>query len=395
MSVPFSRTLRSLERDGPMIRGPFLLMLLLSVAGWLAWLVLARVPVLASTNRSRLEVSQEAHEVSSPASGIVVATSVSLDALVLERDPLLTIDSSADKLKLGMERAREEGTLTQLARLREEISAVRASIGPKRQAAMSEVSLARARHEEALEDAKMAGAELTLLRPLVSTGDAAPAEQQRAQSMAHRKHIAALGLAHDVQRAVAASIASMQDAEQRIVQLTREEARLTAIAAESKALTEATAHAIEQKTVRAPIAGRIGRVAPLTVGSYVTEGAHIATVVPPGTLKVVAYFEAAIALGRIRPGQPARLRLDGFAWTHFGSLRARVAAVGHEAKEGVVRVELSLEAGAPETIPTEHGLPGQVDVEVDQVSPATLLLESAALVPSQAAVNQAPSVEAR
>jgi hypothetical protein len=59
-------------------------------------------------------------------------------------------------------------------------------------------------------------------------------------------------------------------------------------------------------------------------------------------LKITTDFLPPAALGRIQPGQPARLRLD---------------------------------AALP--IPLQHGLPGTVEVEVDHVSPATLVLRTA------------------
>jgi membrane fusion protein (multidrug efflux system) len=79
----------------------------------------------------------------------------------------------------------------------------------------------------------------------------------------------------------------------------------------------------------------------------------------------------------VRPGQYARLRLEGFAWTQYGSLPARVSSVASEAQDGRVRVELAVEAGARTQIPLQHGLPGTVEVETERVSPAVLVLRAA------------------
>jgi membrane fusion protein (multidrug efflux system) len=99
-------------------------------------------------------------------------------------------------------------------------------------------------------------------------------------------------------------------------------------------------------------------------------------VVPRGQPRAVALFPVA-AVGRVRPGQPARLRLDGFPWTQYGVLTARVADVGDEAREGLIRVELSLDHDPTSAIPLGNGLPGTAEVEVDHVSPATLVLRAA------------------
>ena len=70
-------------------------------------------------------------------------------------------------------------------------------------------------------------------------------------------------------------------------------------------------------------------------------------------------------LGRIQPGQPARLRLDGFPWMQYGAVSATVASVASEVRDGWVRVELAVRPDAAPPIPLQH------------VSPATLLLRTA------------------
>ena len=81
---------------------------------------------------------------------------------------------------------------------------------------------------------------------------------------------------------------------------------------------------IEQRTVRAPISGRIADVTPLTPGSVVAAGKRVCTIVPDGGLRVVAYLPPAMALGRVQIGQAAQVRLEGFPWTQYEPGRARL-----------------------------------------------------------------------
>jgi membrane fusion protein (multidrug efflux system) len=104
------------------------------------------------------------------------------------------------------------------------------------------------------------------------------------------------------------------------------------------------------------------------------EGDKLAAVVPTGDLRIVASFQPADALGRIQPGQPARLRLDGFPWTEYGSIIATVTHVGSEVRDQRIRVELAVNPHSANRIPMQHGLPGTVQVEVERISPASLLL---------------------
>src|SRR5206468_8020589 len=78
----------------------------------------------------------------------------------------------------------------------------------------------------------------------------------------------------------------------------------------------------ERRRVRAPTAGRLGEVAVLRPGAVVHEGEKLGAIVPDGRLVIIAQFPPPAALGKIRSGQNARLRLQGFPWMQYGSLNA-------------------------------------------------------------------------
>ena len=99
---------------------------------------------------------------------------------------------------------------------------------------------------------------------------------------------------------------------------------------------------VERRVLRAPIDGRIAEAADLRVGAVVDEGDRLAAIVPASPLRIVAQFAPASAIGRVRVGQPARVRLLGFPWAEYGSLQARVTAVADELRDGLVRVELGV-----------------------------------------------------
>ena len=107
------------------------------------------------------------------------------------------------------------------------------------------------------------------------------------------------------------------------------------------------------------------------------EGEKLGAIVPDGKLAVIAQFPPPAALGRVRSGQAARLRLQGFPWMQYGSVNATVTRVAGEVRDNSVRVELAVAGPSPGAIPLQHGLPGSVEVEVERVTPAELLLRSA------------------
>ena len=89
-------------------------------------------------------------------------------------------------------------------------------------------------------------------------------------------------------------------------------------------------------------------------------------------------------VGIIRAGQPARVKLDGYPWSVYGTVGARVTSVGTEptilptaeAVPGTVRVELEVAPPEDPRIQIQHGMTATVEVEVARVSPVVLLLRA-------------------
>ena len=116
----------------------------------------------------------------------------------------------------------------------------------------------------------------------------------------------------------------------------REEAALQRELAVREAAIATLEHQIGLHSLHAPIAGTLGGVEPLQPGAVLTRGSVVALVIPDGRLRVVASFTPA-AVGRIRPGQPVRVRLTGFPWAEFGSLHGEVEAIASETQDGDIR----------------------------------------------------------
>jgi membrane fusion protein (multidrug efflux system) len=92
---------------------------------------------------------------------------------------------------------------------------------------------------------------------------------------------------------------------------------------------------------------------------------------------VVAQYPAGAAFGRIRAGQKARLRLQGFPWAEFGTASTTITRVAEEVRDGTVRVESRVDAGSRFRGKLEHGMPGTLEVTLESVSPLALALRNA------------------
>ncbi|MFL5343425.1 MAG: HlyD family secretion protein [Hyalangium sp.] len=165
------------------------------------------------------------------------------------------------------------------------------------------------------------------------------------------------------------------------LQLEERQQRLTTLSPGEQLASQAEMarlrYEIERRTLRAPSAGTLADLSPLQVGAVVRAGDRLATIIPPGDLRIVAEFTPAAALGRIQVGQRGELRLDAFPWTQFGTLAATVSQVAGEVRDGRIRVELAITPGSSSAIPLQHGLPGTLEIEVERVSPAMLAFRSA------------------
>jgi membrane fusion protein (multidrug efflux system) len=178
----------------------------------------------------------------------------------------------------------------------------------------------------------------------------------------------------DVERVTREQQLARGTAEVRRAERRRALAQLAADRAATEAAVATLEQEIERRVLRAPTDGKIAEVTALRPGAYVGAGDRLAVVLPEGELRIVAQFDPS-ALGRLKPGQRARLKLAGFSWLQYGSIRGQVSAVAGELRDGKVRVEVAITDNAS-SVPLQHGLPGTVEVEVEDVTPFVLVLRA-------------------
>jgi membrane fusion protein (multidrug efflux system) len=350
------------------------------LTSWAAWFCLARMTLYEVTTTARLEVARAVYLIEAPVTGRIVATRLVLGQEVQAGDVLVELETEAQRLQLEEQRTRLAAATTQLDLIRQEIMAEEEAQRQERQAAPVVLNEARARYREAEVAARVAQEEADIYTRMQERGLASQLDFLRATAEARKSQAAADSLHLAVSRLDREQRTKESDRKARLERLKREAADLTGQIASAQAAVERPAYEITMRSIRSPAVGQLGEVANVQIGAVVHEGETLGAIVSPGTLKVIAGFLPSAALGRIKPGQPARLRLEGFPWTQYGTVAARVTDVASEIRDKLVRVELAVEAEAASAIPFQHGLPGTVEVEVDRVSPATLVLRTAGLL---------------
>jgi multidrug resistance efflux pump len=350
------------------------------LSAWATWFFLAQVTLYEVSATARLEVSEAAHFVEAQVAGRVRATYLLLGQEVQAGNVLVELEVDAQRLRLEEERTRLAALVPELAVLRDEIRAEEAAQREEQQAGQLARDQAHARHREAEAAAQLSAQEAERMARLFARAYVAELDLLRAKAEARKQRESADVWRLEVIRLEWNLQTQRSDRQARLQRLMREVTQINGQIATTRATIERLEYEIERRYVRAPVAGRLGEVAKLQVGTVVREGDRLGAVVPPGTLKVMSDFLPPAALGRIQPGQPAQLRLEGFPWTQYGIVSATVASVANEVRDGRVRVELAVRSDAVPPIPLQHGLPGTVEVEVDHVSPAALILRTAGLL---------------
>lgn len=374
MPQPFPSTLRSLARDSGRAVSLGLLALFVAAIAWCVWLFGARIAVTEVSKSTRLQVRGSTYAIHSSVAGKIAQAHVQLGQRVSKGDLLYQIDTAVEEQRLASSRAKLAALDPQIEGTLSELKATRGAVTAEVATVSVAARQAKARSREANIQASLAASEAERYSTLGGAVPQLEIERIRAQAEMRKASSAALSL--EVARALSDRTTKLRSGEAKVEALRRE---LTTLQGEKQALLSGVAELeqeIERHYIRAPSDGQLGELLPVQPGTYVSAGAKLATLLPIGELMLVAEFEPAAALGRIREQQQAELRLTGFPWLQFGVVPARVTKVASEPRDGTVRVELELLQGASSLIPFQHGLPGVVEVSIEQVSPATLLLRS-------------------
>lgn len=385
MATRFVRTTRSLAHEGG---GRALLAWAVAgvlLAAWGGWFVFGRVTLYEVSRQARLEVQQSAHPVAPLAASRIAVNTLVLGQAVRAGDVLVELDAGPERLKLAEEQARLAAVLPRIGSLQKEIAALEQAAARERSAAAAAAEAAAFRLREAGAAMDFARDSERRLREESAIGGVAQVEAARAQAEALKLAATRDAVAAEARRLDTESQARALQQQAQVESLRRAVLALEGEAAGAQAAVARLRQEIERHALRAPVSGTVADVATLRTGAYVAPGQKLATVVPQGGLVVVADFAPAAVLGRIHAGQQATLRLDGFPWAQYGSIAATVTRVAGEVRDGVVRVEFAPELATARRFALQHGLPGAVEVALEQVSPLQLVLRAAGRLDAPAA----------
>jgi multidrug resistance efflux pump len=353
-----------------------LAVLTIGLSLWSAWLVLARVPNYQEAATARLEDDNSVNPIDSPVTGRVVAVHAKLGDQVQAGQLLVEIDSTPQRFQMTEEKTRGTAMQGQLALIQDEIASDGRKLQEARDSSHASLEQGKSRERAALVAARVAAQEEAQKAKLYSEGLVSQAEYERAKGEVEQLQAEAQALNQGLVQITSDGLAKEDEIKAEIARLQAQLQQARGAEATQSASVNRLASEIKRRQVTAPVDGKVGEIEDLRPGAYIHEGERLGAVVPPGKLRAIAEFDPS-ALGWLRPGQKARIRLTGFPWAQYGFIPASVATVANEVRDAKIRVELEIDPDFTSPIRLEHGLPGTAEVEVERVSPAALILRAA------------------
>jgi len=370
----FTKTLRALDQSGTRTVVWWFLAAVVLAGALGTWMTLGRVQLDEISEEARIEIDGSAFVVQAPVTGRVIRVNYALGQAVAAGAVLVEIDSGRERLQVNEEQSRTQAVEPELLALRNEIGLETSAQEVERRASRAALDEARAKIQETDAPRKLAERERARTEELSQAGLAPKRDVERAASELERLRTVAATAQSAIARIETEQDKREKEREIRIAAIRSKIAKLEGDRQTFGAGVKRAQQDVANRQILAPIAGRIGEAPVLLPGSVLKEGDRIVAIVPAGGLRMVAQFPPAAAHGRIRPGQKALMRLRGYPWAEFGVVEGEVTAVASEDRDAKVRVELAVASSPSLRIPLRHGLPGALEVQVEKISPLTLLL---------------------
>jgi membrane fusion protein (multidrug efflux system) len=351
-------------------------MLIVLLGVWGAWLFRGEVAVYVRSESARLEVEHNAVPVHAPVDGVVAECGLRLGRLVHTGDVLARLESRSFELQSQEKRAEIAGRKAAVEVTRHQIEVEEAA-----REVVARVVLQTARTGKARVAANRRGFELKqqetdAVTRLREADLASKLEALRTVSEAESLKMQALLASEQAALETSSATTTLRDRDVKIAALKKQLLDAENALAFDEARLATLDFEVERRAIRATADGTLADIVACTPGMTVTAAARLATLVPRGDVRVVAYFKPNESVGRIKHGQTAIVRVENFPWTQYGTLLAEVTEVGSEPRDGRVRVELKL-PNQDGPIPAMHGLVATTEVRTEQLSPARLLLRLA------------------
>lgn len=371
----FARTWRLLTFERVRSTGRAIPALVILFVAWLAWLVVGKISIYASSQQSRLETERYPEPIQAAVDGVISSCNLSLGQRVREGEVLVQLDARQYELQLGGAQANLKADVDAIEALDEEIAAQQRARDAISQLVNDSARAGHAKVTVSQTTERFQEKESEVLKKLNEHDLASKLDELKAEREHATNRAQVLATSAEAAQMTSTQRATLFDRDVQIAALTKVLTDAEAQVAVLSSTIESIKYEIQRRQVKASAAGALADVIPCTPGMTITPDRRLATLLPDSEVRVVALFKPEDAIGRVKPGQFATLRIDNFPWTQFGTVGATVERVGSEPRDGLVRVELRISKSNP-AIPISHGLTAVSEIQVERISPLQLLLRT-------------------
>ncbi|WP_226642504.1 HlyD family secretion protein [Microbulbifer variabilis] len=393
MPTPFFQTTRAINTDSIYSLGLISALGVLLMVGWGIWFLFKEITVYSISDLARLEQEQNTVDVSTQRTGRVIAIRVSLGDTLNKGDLLIELDTKTFDLDLDGDSRVSRSLSDQLLAIDREEDLRTRKFAEDDKALRDQLRLLQEQHKLQISNQQIQADVAERYERLL--------EKQQGSEL---DYLAAKRTYQQMAMATLASEAAISAANDRLDQLANEYQLAVSELGQRRTDTQRqlaevdtrmqqSTLAVDEQRLRAPISGKLASLADIREGEVLLAGQQVATLQAEGNISVQASFPPALALGHIRPGQSARVKLDGFSWARYGQLQARVERVASAVQKGKILVELSLQGEIPPQLPLLHDLPARVEIATGVKTPCQLLLQRAGDLLSGQAGSSANSLE--
>ncbi|MDP5208609.1 HlyD family secretion protein [Microbulbifer sp. 2205BS26-8] len=375
MPTPFVHTTRSIASETIHSLALVSTCGILLMVAWAIWFFSKDITTYSVSDAARLEQAQNTVQVSTQRAGRVVAITASLGDTLKIGDLLVQLDTSALDLELDGDARVSQRLTEQLSAIERDQSLLDKKFAEEDKALVDQLKLLRGQHQLQVSNQQIQAEVAERYEQLLQKQQSSELDYLVAKRTYQQLAMQSLAAEADIRAAEDRREQIANEYQLVVSELKQRSADIQRKLVEVETRMRQSTLAAGEQQLRAPIAGSLASLADIREGEVLAAGQQVATIQAEGGIGIQAYFPPAQALGHIRPGQHARVKLDGFSWARYGQLQARVERVASAVQQERILVQLSLQGKVPPQLPLLHDLPARVEIATGTKTPYQLLLQ--------------------
>jgi membrane fusion protein (multidrug efflux system) len=382
MNNLFISSSRSLEEKSSIHNLLWLISIGLLLIGWFYWFLFAQIDVFRHSQDANIHNTGNHFDISTTINGKIDFISPKLQGLkanVKKGDLLLSISHTKIKLENTYFSQKHKNLNEQLSTLDKELFLLVKVHKSKLSTTQSSINNTQKKLHHANQLISLQSNVVAKYKRLYEEQKNSELQFLDAQKKLIEKKSIALSLSEELQK-LNSNMSILLDKNEQVELIMQQRMQNIHLEiSQNKLAIEQSDDEKSKYNILAPVDGYLDAFSKINLGEYVEKGLKLGRIVPVEQVLVEAIFLPSDAIGRIKKGQRARIKVQGYPWTQYGSIDSRVISVSSAIHNETIRVQLELFPSQHSTIPLLQDLKASVEVNTEQTTPFDLLLKSIGL----------------